>query len=157
MADQAKVERIPEGYHTVTPYLSVRGAKEALDFYQKAFGAEETYRMDGPGGKIMHAEIRIGDSPVMLADEFEEWGNRSPAALGGAGVSLMVYTDDVDALFQRALDAGAKEVMPVQNHFYGDRSGTVEDPFGHRWNLSMHVEDVPPEEMNRRAREMMGG
>jgi PhnB protein len=157
MTEKSKVRPVPEGYHTVTPYLTVRGANEAIAFYREAFGAEEAYRMDGPGGKIMHAEVRIGDSPIMLADEFEEWGNRSPASFGGTGVALMVYVDDVDALFRRAVEAGAKEVMPVADHFYGDRSGTVEDPFGHRWHLSMHVEDVSPDELERRAKEMMAG
>lgn len=155
MAAQSNVEPIPEGYHSITPYLYVRDGAAALDFYGEAFGAEELFRMDGPPGKIGHAEMSIGDSRFMLADEVEEWGNPSPQTLGGNGSSLMVYVEDVDALFQRAVDAGAKEVKPVENQFYGDRSGTIEDPFGHRWTISTHVEDVPPEELERRMEEMM--
>lgn len=147
---------IPEGYGTITPYLHLKGAAEALAFYREAFGAEELYRMEGPGGTIMHAEMQLGDSRFMLADEMEDWGNTSPTTLGGSSFSLMVYVEDVDAAFQRALKAGAKELTPVTDHFYGDRSGQVQDPFGHRWNLSTHVEDVPPEEMERRVKEMMG-
>lgn len=157
MSDSPKVSPIPEGYGTITPYLHVKGAAEALAFYRDAFGAEEIYRMEGPGGTVMHAEMQLGDSRFMLADEMEDWGNTSPTTLGGSSVSLMVYVEDVDAAFQRALKAGAKELMPITDHFYGDRSGQVQDPFGHRWNLSTHVEDVPPEEMDRRAKEMMGG
>ena len=157
MSDESGVAPIPEGYRTITPYLNVRGAAEALDFYQKAFGAEELYRMNGPDGKVMHAEIQLGDSRFMLAEEMEDWGNHSPSTLGGTSFTLMVYVEDCDAAFQRAIDAGATEVMPVSDQFYGDRSGVVEDPFGHRWNLSTHVEDVAPDEMDRRMREMMGG
>lgn len=151
-----KVKPIPDNYHTITPYLNVRGAAKALDFYQRAFGAREQYRMGGPNGTIMHAEMRIGDSVFMLADENEDWGNRSPESLGGVASSLMVYVEDVDTRFKQAVDAGATVIMPLQDHFYGDRSGTVQDPFGHRWMLSMHVEDVSPEEMERRAKEAMG-
>jgi PhnB protein len=157
MDGESKVEPVPQGYHTLTPYLTVRGGMEALAFYEKAFGATELFRMDGPDGKLMHAEMRLGDSPFMLADEFEEWGNRSPATIGATGSSLMVYVEDVDAIFQRAVEAGAKVVMPVKDQFYGDRTGMVEDPFGHRWSLATHVEDVPPDELERRAKEMMGG
>jgi PhnB protein len=157
MADDQKVDPIPEGYHTITPYLTVRGAADALAFYERAFGAKELYRMDGPGGSIMHAEMRLGDSAFMLTDESEEWGNLSPASIGGTGSSLMIYVDDADEIFNRAVEAGAKVVMEVSDQFYGDRSGMVEDPYGHRWSISTHVEDVPPDELNRRAREMMGG
>jgi PhnB protein len=146
---------IPEGYHTITPYLHVNDGVAALRFYEEAFGAEETFRLDGPPGKIGHAEMRIGDSPFIFADEMEAWGNRSPRTLGGSGFSLMVYVEDVDAAFERAVAAGAKAVMPVENHFYGDRAGTVEDPFGHRWMIATHVEDVPPDEVARRMKEMM--
>jgi PhnB protein len=149
------VKSIPEGYHTVTPYLVVKNAAEAIEFYKRAFGASELLRMDGPDGKVGHAEIRIGDSPVMLADEYPDMGFRSPQSLGGAAVSLMVYVENVDEVFQRAVAAGAKELRPVKDQFYGDRSGTVEDPFGHVWTVSTHVEDVSHEEMRRRAEEML--
>ena len=148
------VKAIPEGYHSVTPYLIVNGAAEALDFYKRALGAEETVRMPGPDGKIMHAEIRIGDSMVMLADEFPEMGARSPQSIGGTPVGLCVYVENVDKLFQQAVAAGAKVERPLQNQFYGDRSGTVIDPFGHKWTLGSHVEDVTPEEMERRMATM---
>jgi PhnB protein len=146
---------IPDGYHSVTPYLVVKGASRAIDFYKQAFGATELMRMEGPGGSIGHAEIKIGNSPVMLADEHPDMGFRSPQTLGGAGVSLMVYVDDVDEVFPRAVSAGAKELRAVQNQFYGDRSGTLEDPFGHVWTVSTHVEDVPSDEMLRRSRELV--
>lgn len=155
MATKTDVQPIPDGYHTLTPYLTVEDGATALEFYAEAFGAEELFRMDGPEGKIGHAEMMIGDSPFMLADEMEAWGNRSPRSLGGTPTSLMIYVEDVDAVFQRAIDAGATEVMPVKDHFYGDRSGSVEDPFGHRWSISTHVEDVPPDELERRAKEVM--
>ncbi len=144
---------IPDGYHSVTPYLIVDGAAKAIDFYTRAFGATELMRMPTPDGKIGHAEIRIGDSAVMLADEYPERGYRSPQSLGGASVSLMIYVDDVDETFKRALAAGAKELQPIKDQFYGDRSGTLQDPFGHMWTIATHVEDVPPEELKRRARE----
>jgi PhnB protein len=149
------VKPIPDGYHTVTPYLVVNDGAKAIDFYKQAFGATELFRMDGPDGKVGHAEVRIGDSPVMLADEHPEMGFRSPRSLGGAGVSLMVYVEDVDAVFPRAVAAGGKELRPVQDQFYGDRSGTLEDPFGHVWTISTHKEDVSSEEMRRRSEEMM--
>jgi PhnB protein len=145
------VKPIPDGYHSVTPYLIVQGAAKAIPFYKKAFGASETHRMPGPDGKIGHAEIRIGDSPVMLADEFPEIGARSPQSLGGAAVSLLIYVPDVDASFQQAVAAGAKVLRPVKDQFYGDRSGTVEDPFGHVWTIATRKEDVSPEELRRRA------
>jgi len=141
---------IPDGYHTVTPYLIVKDAARALDFYQQAFGATELFRMAGPDGKVGHAEIKIGDSPIMLADEHPEHGYVGPQALGGTPVSICLYVKDVDALAQRAITAGAKVLRPVQDQFYGDRSGTVADPFGHVWTIATHVEDVPPEEMQRR-------
>lgn len=155
MAKKSDVQPIPDGYHTLTPYLTVEDGAAALEFYAEAFGAEELFRMDGPDGKIGHAEMKIGDSPFMFADEVEAWGNRSPRSMGGTPTTLMIYVEDVDAVFQRAIDAGATEVMPVKDHFYGDRSGTVEDPFGHRWSIATHVEDVPPDELERRAKEMM--
>jgi PhnB protein len=149
------VKAIPDGYHSVTPYLVVDGAAKALEFYQKAFGAKETFRMPTPSGKIGHAEMRIGDSVVMLADEVPEKGYRGPKAFGGAAVTLMVYLEDVDTVFKRALDAGAKQLRAVENQFYGDRSGVLEDPFGHVWNLATHVEDLTEEEVARRAQEAM--
>ncbi|HKQ84400.1 MAG TPA: VOC family protein [Steroidobacteraceae bacterium] len=142
---------IPAGYHSVTPYLIIDGAADALEFYKRAFGATEQFRMPAPGGKIGHAEIKIGDSAVMLADEYPEMGARSPRALGGAGVSLMIYVERVDDVFKQALKAGAKELQPLENKFYGDRSGTLQDPFGHVWTISTHVEDVSTEEVRRRA------
>jgi PhnB protein len=145
------VKPIPDGYHSVTPYLILRGAAEALAFYRRAFGATELMRMEGSNGRVGHAEIRIGDSVVMLADEHPEMGIRGPKSLGGAGVSLLVYVPDVDARFEAAVAAGAKVVRPIKDQFYGDRSGTVEDPFGHVWTIATHVEDVPPDEMARRA------
>ena len=149
------VKPIPEGYHSVTPYLVVNGAARAIDFYKQAFGATELLRMEGPGGSVGHAEIKIGDSPVMLADEHPQMGFRSPRTLGGAGVSLMIYVENVDEVFPRAIAAGAKEVRPVQNQFYGDRSGTLEDPFGHVWTISTHVEDLSEEEVFRRSAELL--
>ncbi len=141
------VKPIPEGYHSVTPYLIIKGASAAIDFYKRAFGATELFRMPEPGGKgIMHAEIKIGDSPIMLADEQPQM-YRGPQSLGGTPVSLMLYVDDVDTVFPRALSAGAKEVKPVQDQFYGDRSGTLTDPFGHLWTIATHKRDVSSEEM----------
>jgi PhnB protein len=142
---------IPEGYHSVTPYLIIKGAAGALDFYKRAFGAAELFRMPMPDGKIAHAEIKIGDSAVMLADESPELGHRSPQSLGGPGVSLMIYVERVDDVFKRAVDAGAKQLQPIKDQFYGDRSGTLQDPFGHVWTIATHVEDVPTEELRRRA------
>jgi len=142
---------IPEGYHSVTPYLVIKGAANALEFYKRAFGATELFRMPTPDGRIGHAEIRIGDSAVMLADEYPEMGHHSPQSLGGAGVSLMIYVERVDNTFKQAIAAGAKELQPLKDQFYGDRSGTVQDPFGHVWTIATHVEDVPAEELRRRA------
>ena len=146
-----KVSHIPDGYHSVTPYLVVDDGARALEFYKRAFGAVELFRMEAPGGKIGHAEIKIGDSHVMLADEHPEMGARSPQSYGGSPVSLMVYVEDVDAVVNRAVEAGAKLVRPVANQFYGDRTGGVTDPFGHSWYVATHVEDVPPEELQARA------
>jgi PhnB protein len=150
-----KAKPIPDGYHTVTPYLIVKDAAQALDFYQRAFGATELVRMPGPGGKIMHAEIKIGDSPIMLADEFPQMGAIAPQAAGGSPVGICLYVEDVDKLFAQAVAAGGKAERPVQNQFYGDRSGTLVDPFGHRWTIGTHIEDVSPEEMQRRMAGMM--
>ena len=146
----AKVKPIPDGYHTVTPYIYVNGAANAIEFYKKAFGAEEVMRFPGPGGKIMHAEVKIGDSIVMLADEFPEMGVKSPGAYGGSPVSMAIYVADVDARFNQAVTAGAKAVRAVKDQFYGDRSGTLTDPFGHTWTIATHMEDVSMEEVNRR-------
>jgi PhnB protein len=144
------VKAIPDGYYSLTPYLVVSGASEALEFYKKAFGAVETVRMPGPGGRIMHAEVKIGNSMLMLADENPERGALSPATLGGAACSVMLYTDNVDATFKAAIAAGAKEVQPPTDMFWGDRMGNLKDPFGHNWAVATHKEDVSPEEMGRR-------
>ena len=149
------VKPIPEGYHTVTPYLVVENASAALDFYKKAFGAHEVVRMDAPGGKIAHAEIKIGDSMIMLADEMPGTGARSPKALGGTGTGVMLYVPDADAVFKQATAAGAKVEMPIADQFWGDRYGKLTDPFGHSWSIATHKEDVAPEEMKRRAKDAM--
>jgi len=149
------VKALPQGYHSITPYLIAKGASDAIEFYKRAFGATEELRMPKPDGKIGHAELSIGDSKIMLADELPEMGYRSPLSIGGAGVSLMLYIEKVDEVFKRAIAAGAKELQPVKDQFYGDRSGTLQDPFGHVWTIATHVEDVPPEEMERRAKEFM--
>lgn len=141
---------IPDGYHSVTPYLIVKGAARALEFYKKAFNAQELYRMDAPGGTIGHAEIQIGDSRIMLSDEFPEMGARSPETLGGSPIGLCIYVENVDVFFKQAVAAGGKEERPVKDQFYGDRSGTLRDPFGHQWTIATHKEDVSPEEMARR-------
>ena len=148
MATQS-VNPIPEGMHTVTPHLVCAGAGAAIDFYKKAFGATETSRMPGPGGKLMHASIRIGDSAVMLVDEMPEWGSLGPKALKGSPVVIHLYVDDVDAFTARAVAAGAKVTMPVADMFWGDRYGQLEDPFGHRWSVATHVRDVSPADMQR--------
>jgi PhnB protein len=152
-----KVKPVPDGYHTVTPYLIIKGAAGALEFYKKAFGAEELYRMPQPDGRIGHAEIRIGDSRVMLADEVPEMGFRGPQSLGGSSVSILLYVPDVDTMASKAAAAGAKVIRPVQDQFYGDRSGTFADPYGHVWTIATHKEDLPPEEINRRAAARSGG
>jgi len=150
----ANVKPVPDGYHTLTPYIVVDGAADAIAFYQKAFGAEEIYRMPGPGGKVMHAEIQIGDSRLMLSDAIPEMGGRSPKSLGGSPASILIYVRDVDAAFARAVGAGATVDMPLMDMFWGDRYGKVKDPFGHLWQLATHVEDVSPEEMGKRAAAM---
>ena len=142
---------IPDGYATATPYLIIKGAAEAIDFYKRAFGAQELFRMNSPDGGVGHAEIKIGNSIIMLADEHPRMGHRGPRSLGGSAVSIMLYVPDVDAVFESAVKAGAKAQRPVENQFYGDRSGTLEDPFGHVWTISTHVEDVSPDEMKKRA------
>ena len=147
------VKSIPEGYHSVTPYLIIKGAADAIEFYKKAFGATELFRFPAPDGKIGHAEIKIGDSPIMLADEFAEMGYKGPRALGGSPVSLMIYLEDVDTVFNRAVEAGASVKEAVQDKFYGDRTGTLTDPFGHVWHVSTHKEDVSMEEMEERAKQ----
>ncbi|HLL88022.1 MAG TPA: VOC family protein [Tepidisphaeraceae bacterium] len=155
MPAASNVRPIPEGYHTVTPYLRCREAAKAIEFYKAAFGAEEVFRMPGPGGTIMHAEVRIGDSFVMVSDEFPNWGAKGPQSYGGTTVGLHLYVADADAAFARATAAGATVMMPLTNQFWGDRYGKLQDPFGHEWSVSQHVEDVPPDEMERRAAEMM--
>ena len=148
---------IPDGYHTATPYLIIRGAAGAIEFYQKAFAATELFRMAAPDGKIGHAEIKIGDSPIMLADEFPEMGYLGPQTLGGSPVSIMIYVEDVDTIFNQAVAAGATVKEAVSDKFYGDRIGTLTDPFGHVWHVSTHKEDVSVEEMEKRAKAAHGG
>ena len=151
------VKPIPDGYPHVTPYLHVDGAAAAIDFYKNVFGARERMRMGGPGDRIGHAELEIGDSLVMLADEFPDMGVRGPKSIGGTPVTISVYVEDVDAVFDRAIGAGATSLRPVENQFYGDRTGTFEDPFGHHWNVATHVEDIAPDEMEKRAAAAMSG
>jgi PhnB protein len=148
------VQPVPKGYHTVTPYLIVKGAANAIEFYKKAFGATETMRLADPSGRIGHAEIKIGDSAIMLADEAPQMNARGPLTIGGTAVMMMLYVTDVDTLFRRAIAAGGKEVRPLQDQFYGDRSGTLSDPFGHIWTIATHKEDIAPEEINRRFEAM---
>ena len=149
------VSPIPEGYHSVTPYIVVDGASRTIDFYRQAFGAEEVLRMSAGPDKLAHAEIRIGDSIVMLSDEWPDMNMLGPNARGGASGLLMIYVEDVDAAFARAIDAGATLDRPVTDQFYGDRSGSVIDPFGHRWTLATHVEDIAPEDMEQRMQAWM--
>jgi len=151
------VKPIPDGYHSVTPYLILHDATAALEFYKKAFGAVELLRMPAPGGRIGHAEIKIGDSPVMLADENLDINARSARTIGGSPISLMVYVPNVDAIVAQAVAAGGKLVRPVADQFYGDRTGGVDDPFGFHWYIATHVEDVPPDELEKRAAKAMGG
>jgi PhnB protein len=153
MATQA--QPIPPGYHTVTPYLIIQDAAKAIEFYKKAFGATELLRLPAPDGKLMHAEIKIGDSVVMLADEHPQMGYSGPKALGGTPVSILLYVENVDARFSQALAAGAKEMRPVQDQFYGDRSGTLTDPFGHVWTIGTHVEDLSEAEIQQRFEAFM--
>jgi PhnB protein len=148
------VKPIPDGYHTATPYLIVKGAAEAIEFYKSVFGATELFRMPGPGGCVAHAEIKIGDSPIMLADEFPDIGAVGPKTIGGTPISLLLYVTNTDEIFARAIAAGCKELKPLQNQFYGDRSGFLEDPFGHKWCIATHIEDVNQEEMQRRMAAM---
>jgi PhnB protein len=149
------VKPIPDGYPTATPYLIVNGAARAIEFYKKAFGATETMRMADPSGKVMHAEVKIGTSPIMLADEFPEMGAKSPQAYGGSPVTIVLYVEDVDKVVNQAVTAGGKLIRPVTDQFYGDRTGGVEDPFGHSWYVATHIEDVSPQEMKKRSEEMM--
>jgi PhnB protein len=150
----SKAKPIPEGYHAVTPYLSVHDAAKAIDFYKRAFGAKEIMRMDGPPGKIGHAELQIGDSRIMLADEMPG-SNRSPKSLGGSPVSIFLYVENVDSVFNQAVSAGAKAISPLADMFWGDRFGKLDDPFGHSWSLATHIEDVAPQEMAKRSKEAM--
>ncbi|MBI1901851.1 MAG: VOC family protein [Planctomycetia bacterium] len=149
------VKPIPDGYHTATPYLICQGAAQAIDYYKKGLGATEMFRFAAPDGKIGHAEIKIGDSVIMLADEYPDMGFKSPKALGGTPVSIMLYVDNVDARFNQAVAAGATVMRPVKDQFYGDRSGTLVDPFGHVWTIGTHKEDLSPDEMHKRAEATM--
>jgi PhnB protein len=148
----SKVKPKPDGHHTVAPYLAIRNAASALEFYKKAFGATETYRLILPDGRLGHGEIRLGDSLIMLSDEFPEFGGKAPESLGGSPVSIHLYVEDVDAFVKRAVAAGARQVKPVADQFYGDRSGQLEDPYGHLWWVATHKEDVTPGEMQKRVR-----
>lgn len=150
----SRIRQIPRGFHTATPHLTVTDAARAIDFYKQAFGAQELFRVDGPDGKIVHAEIKIGDSMIMLADEMPGH-SRSPQSLGGTAVDIFLYVKDVDQVFDRAVAAGAKVVMPVSDMFWGDRYGLVTDPFGHSWSLATHKEDVPLEELRKRTKDAM--
>lgn len=144
---------IPDGYHTATPYLMVNGGVKALEFYKQAFGAEEIFRMPAPGGKIGHAEFQIGNSRIMMADVYPEMGYKDPLTYGGTPVGIMLYVNDCDAVFKRAIQAGGKEVKPMQDQFYGDRSGTLTDPFGHLWTVATHKEDLTPQQIAQRHAE----
>jgi PhnB protein len=155
-ATMPAVQPIPEEYPRVIPYLAIDGAAAAIDFYVTVFDAKERMRMPGPDGKVGHAELAIGESVIMLSDEAPEMGHRGPKSIGGSPVSIMVYVEDVDAIFARALSAGATETQPLEDKFYGDRSGSFEDPWGHVWHVASHIEDVSPEEMDRRMKEMGG-
>lgn len=153
----AEVKAIPDGYPTVSPYICVDGAADAIAFYTEVLGAVERSRIPAPGDRIGHAELQIGDSVLMVSDPFPDWGAQGPAAYGGTAVTLSVYVQDVDAVVARAVAAGAQLLRPVEDQFYGDRSGQFLDPWGHRWSIATHIEDVPPDEMMRRAAAMMGG
>lgn len=152
----AAVKPIPEGMHSITPHLTCAGAAEAIEFYKKAFGAVEMGRMAGPGGKLMHAQLRIGDSPIMLVDEFPEWGGKGPKALGGTPVAIHLYVPDADAVFTTAVAAGATVKMEMADMFWGDRYGVVIDPFGHMWSIATHIKDMTPEEMAQAGKAAMG-
>lgn len=147
----SKVRPIPEGYHSITPYIIVRDAKKAIEFYKNAFGAIETVKMEAPDGRISHCELRIGDSVIMLADEFPKMGAVAPTEQAGRAFSLLIYVNNVDDVFHQAVAAGAKVIRNLENQFYGDRMGTVQDPFGHNWHLAQQVENVSPEEIKRRS------
>ena len=149
------VKPIPEGYHAVTPSLTVKDGAKAIEFYKKAFGAQERMRLPGPDGRLMHAELQVGDSIVMLGEEMPEMGCKEPASVGAVSSSLYLYVPDVDAAFNRAVQAGAKALMPPADMFWGDRFGTVEDPSGHRWGLATHKEDPTPAEMEKRQKEFL--
>jgi len=150
----SKVPHIPKDYHSVTPYLIIKGAAQAIDYYKKVFGATQVVRMDGPDGRVGHAELQIGDSRIMLADEYPEMGHKSAATIGDSPVSLYLYMPDVDSVVKKAVAEGAKILKPVQDQFYGDRSGFIQDPFGHQWGVATHVEDVSPEEMKERMKKV---
>ena len=150
-----KVSYIPKGYNSVTPYLVIQGAAKAIEYYKKVFGAKEVMRMAGPDGRVGHAELQIGESRIMLADEYPQMGNRSAESIGASPVSLLVYIEDCDKVVERAVAAGAKVLKPVQDQFYGDRSGFIQDPFGHLWGIATHIEDVSPKEMDERAKKAM--
>ncbi|HTC95047.1 MAG TPA: VOC family protein [Terriglobales bacterium] len=153
----SKVSPIPKGYNSITPYLIIKGAAQAIDYYKKIFGATEVFRMDTPDGKVGHAELQIGDSRIMLAEEQPNMGagHASAASIGASPVSLYLYLPDVDRVVERAVSAGAKTLKPVQDQFYGDRSGFIQDPFGHLWGIATHIEDVAPQEMAERAKKAM--
>ena len=153
-----KPQPIPQGYNTLAPYINIKGAHEAIEFYKKAFGAQENGRIVMPDGSVAHAEIQIGDSKIMIAEERAQWGNKSPDTLGGSPVCLCIYVEDVDAVFAQALAAGAKVTgdMTVKDQFFGDRTGSLTDPFGHKWSIMTHIEDVSFEEMQRRMNKMFG-
>jgi PhnB protein len=154
---QPTIKAIPNGFHTITPHIVVRDAARAVDWYKQALGAEERSRIPVSGGKLMSVELWFGDSPVMIADEFPEMGVLSPQSIGGTPVVLSIYTEDVDALWQQALNAGAEVFHPLQDHFWGDRHGLLTDPFGHRWGLAQHIKYVSPEEIAKAAAEAFGG
>jgi PhnB protein len=153
---EPKVKPVPEGMHTVTPHLICAGATDAIEFYKKAFNAIEMGHLSNPQGKLMHASIRIGDSAVMLADEFPDWGKFGPKSLKGSPVTIHLYVEDVDATFERAVSAGAKITMPLEDTFWGDRYGVLEDPFGHHWSVATHIRDMTPEEIQQAAQKMFG-
>jgi PhnB protein len=153
----AAVKPVPEGYPEISPYLIVDGAGAAIEFYGKVLGATERMRLPGPDGTIGHAELQLGDSLLMVADEAPQFGLRGPRAIGGTPVTISVYVEDVDGVVERAAQAGARVLRPVEDQFYGDRSGQFEDPFGHRWSVATHVEDISPEEMSRRAADLADG
>jgi PhnB protein len=146
------VKPIPDGYTSITPYLYIRGASEAIEFYKRSFDAQEMFRLPGPNGRIGHAELKMGNSVVMLADEHPEVGVVGPPTLGGTSVGILLYVENVDEVVARAVAGGAKIERPIQNQFYGDRSGTLVDPYGHKWTIATHVEDVPPDEMEKRMK-----